>query len=287
MRGQVNPVDGQLYLTGFQVWDSNASEISAFVRLRYTGRPVTFPIGFRAGREGVWLRFATPLDPASLAEPAGVVVTRWNYRRTEEYGSAHYKLDGETGQQTLPVERILLSDSGTELLLEIADMALVMQLAVEYSLKSADGDSLENVVYGTLHTLVPLDLSLEGYREVYRAPEGGPIAAADSDPAAGASPEAGRALYQRLGCFGCHSDDGTTEGRTGPTFKGLYGSTRRFDDGTETTADEDYVRDSILHPANRIVEGYVEGMPIYEGVLTAQQIESIIAFIRSLSADDQ
>ena len=51
------------------------------------------------------------------------------------------------------------------------------------------------------------------------------------------------------------------------------------------TADEAYLRESILKPAAKVAEGAVNGeagMPIYEGVLSEEQIESIILFARSL-----
>ena len=51
------------------------------------------------------------------------------------------------------------------------------------------------------------------------------------------------------------------------------------------TADEAYLRESILEPSAKIVSGYEKGeagMPSYAGVLTDPQIESIILFIKSL-----
>jgi cytochrome c oxidase subunit 2 len=50
-------------------------------------------------------------------------------------------------------------------------------------------------------------------------------------------------------------------------------------------ADEAYLRESIVEPAAKIVSGYERGdsgMPSYAGVLTSQQVESIILFIKTL-----
>lgn len=45
------------------------------------------------------------------------------------------------------------------------------------------------------------------------------VSAVKATAAAGSAPQ-GAQLYQRMGCAGCHSIDGSQEGRAGPTFKG-------------------------------------------------------------------
>ncbi|MEX2600673.1 MAG: cytochrome c oxidase subunit II, partial [Balneolaceae bacterium] len=57
---------------------------------------------------------------------------------------------------------------------------------------------------------------------------------------------------------------------------------RIFTDGSSAVADEAYLRESILDPGSHVVEGYEEGMPSFQGILTDAQIESIILYIRSL-----
>jgi hypothetical protein len=50
-------------------------------------------------------------------------------------------------------------------------------------------------------------------------------------------------------------------------------------------ADEAYLKESILAPAAKVVKGYEKveaGMPVYAGVLTDSQIDSLILFIKSL-----
>ena len=97
--------------------------------------------------------------------------------------------------------------------------------------------------------------------------------------------EKGKDLYAQLGCIGCHSVDGTREGRTGPSWLGLFGSKRKLLTGETVIADEAYLKESILNPAAKVAEGAVNGevgMPIYEGVLNEEQIQSIILYARSL-----
>lgn len=90
--------------------------------------------------------------------------------------------------------------------------------------------------------------------------------------------ELGRNLYQLQGCAACHSLDGSAN--IGPTFQGLYGSTRNFTDGTSREADEDYLRQSILDPASEIVSGFGSVMISYQGILDDNQINAIIEFIK-------
>ena len=89
-------------------------------------------------------------------------------------------------------------------------------------------------------------------------------------------------MYQRAGCTGCHSVDGTTAGKTGPTFRGLYGAPRPLADGRTRTATDAYLRQSMLDPASEIVRGYEPGMPSFRGVLRDAELESLILYIRSL-----
>jgi cytochrome c oxidase subunit II len=93
--------------------------------------------------------------------------------------------------------------------------------------------------------------------------------------------ERGAELLEELGCLGCHSTDGTV--RIGPTLQGLFGRTVTLDDGTTVTADENYIRESILDPMAKIVEGFPPVMPTYKGVVTEEDIAAMIAYIKVLS----
>ena len=92
----------------------------------------------------------------------------------------------------------------------------------------------------------------------------------------------GREVATRYGCLACHSADNAPGGHSGPTWKGLYGSERRFADGTRRTADETYLKESMLEPAKNIVEGYALGMGSYSGVLSDSELESILLWIKEL-----
>lgn len=90
----------------------------------------------------------------------------------------------------------------------------------------------------------------------------------------------GEKLYKTQACFTCHSTDGSK--LVGPSFKGLWGSERKFAGGGTTTANEEYIRTSILNPAGQVVEGYAPAMPTYQGRITEEEINQITEYIKTL-----
>lgn len=90
--------------------------------------------------------------------------------------------------------------------------------------------------------------------------------------------EYGEVLYQRQACGGCHSLDGSR--LVGPSFQGLYGSNREFEDGSSAEADDNYIRESILNPAARIAATYPNVMPGSYSSLDERQVSALIAFIK-------
>jgi cytochrome c oxidase subunit II len=80
------------------------------------------------------------------------------------------------------------------------------------------------------------------------------------------------------GCVACHSDDGSAG--LGPTLKGLWGRMEKLADGASVRVDENYLRESILVPAARLVAGYDDLMPPVP--LEEREIQAVIAYIQSL-----
>ena len=91
----------------------------------------------------------------------------------------------------------------------------------------------------------------------------------------------GERLYREAGCAACHTVTGVNQ--TCPTWKDLWGSVRPFKDGTSEVADDAYIRESILSPDARVVEGYQNNMPAYRGQLEELEIMALTAYIRSVS----
>ncbi len=92
---------------------------------------------------------------------------------------------------------------------------------------------------------------------------------------------AGEKLFTEKACSTCHLSNGT--GRA-PSLNGVYGGTVRLADGSSVTADEAYIRESILLSNAKIVAGYQPLMPSFQGQLTEEQILSLTAYIKSLQS---
>lgn len=92
--------------------------------------------------------------------------------------------------------------------------------------------------------------------------------------------ETGKDLFLAKGCTACHSVDGRAG--IGPTVFNLFGATVELQDGTTVPADENYLRTSITDPRARIVKGYQPLMPTFKGQLTDEEMNALIAYIKSL-----
>lgn len=94
------------------------------------------------------------------------------------------------------------------------------------------------------------------------------------------SVEFGELLFKKQGCSTCHSIDGTK--LTGPSMKGKYGSVEQLSDGSTLKVDDNYLRESIVEPNAKVVQGYQPVMPTYAGRLNEKQLNALIDYIKSL-----
>jgi cytochrome c oxidase subunit 2 len=103
--------------------------------------------------------------------------------------------------------------------------------------------------------------------------------------AAMAAPGAtGKKIMQNIGCFACHTVDGTK--LVGPSFKGIWGAEHTVVTGKETrkvTVDEEYIKHSIYDPNADVVEGFMKGLMVsYQGQLTEDDIANIIEYLKTV-----
>jgi cytochrome c oxidase subunit II len=92
--------------------------------------------------------------------------------------------------------------------------------------------------------------------------------------------ELGKKLFATRSCNTCHSLDGTRV--QGPSFKGMFGRTEKFTNGSTQQVDENYIRESLLEPQKKIVEGYPATMPTFKGLLKENEIDALIAYIKTV-----
>ncbi|MBK97376.1 MAG: cytochrome c oxidase subunit II [Balneola sp.] len=92
--------------------------------------------------------------------------------------------------------------------------------------------------------------------------------------------EQGQQLVTLQGCQACHSVDGTEI--IGPSFKGIWNRERKLADGNTIIIDENYIRESILYPGEKIAEGYQNVMSPYEGRINDEEITKIIEYLKTI-----
>jgi mono/diheme cytochrome c family protein len=209
-------------------------------------------------------------------------VQSWSYRRTSSYGSGHFKRDGTAGHDRASVAAHLSAD-GRSVLVVVPDMRPVMQLELDYDLRSAEGTPLKNSLYLTVRSVDPLDLRAAGFGALDWRASARRAASAATTTTVAASAEQGARIVQRVGCVACHSLDGTQTAKVGPTFKGLYGSHVRLVGKPPARADDTYITRSILEPAADLVQGFEPMMPSFRGVLSEGEIRSVVMYLRTLA----
>lgn len=106
-------------------------------------------------------------------------------------------------------------------------------------------------------------------------------------PAGKSMVASGAELFQSLACNTCHrlSEDNRASGgilARAPRLEGLYQNQVRLLDGRTVLADDEYIRESILNPAAKIVAGWQPIMPTYQGQVTEEQLAQLISYVRSL-----
>jgi cytochrome c oxidase subunit 2 len=98
----------------------------------------------------------------------------------------------------------------------------------------------------------------------------------------GAPWEVGKALYKIKGCVSCHTVDGSRN--VGPSWKDLYNSEQPITGmSAHVRADPEYIRESIYNPGAKIVQGYPNQMTTYQGKVKPEELEAIIAYMKTIS----
>jgi cytochrome c oxidase subunit II len=90
-----------------------------------------------------------------------------------------------------------------------------------------------------------------------------------------------------FGCRSCHSIDGSK--LVGPSWKDMCTGSVTLADGSTATVNDDYIRESILQPNAKIVQGFAGGLmpaqfvdPVTKKPISDEQITDLIAYADSL-----
>jgi cytochrome c oxidase subunit 2 len=82
----------------------------------------------------------------------------------------------------------------------------------------------------------------------------------------------------RHGCVSCHGEGSSIPA---PSLQGLYGKKVTLNNDEVVVADENYIRESILNPEVKIVQGYKNIMPSFQGQLSEEEVTGLIEYIKS------
>src|SRR6185503_17558060 len=93
--------------------------------------------------------------------------------------------------------------------------------------------------------------------------------------------EQGRDLFEtKLGCASCHAGG---PAQRGAKLEGIYGHDVKLVGGATVKADDEYIRNSILNPSGQVVEGFQPIMPTFKGQVTEEQLNALVAYVKSLT----
>ena len=81
-------------------------------------------------------------------------------------------------------------------------------------------------------------------------------------------------------CTICHKP--TKEKLIGPGLAGVFGSKREFSNASALIADENYLRESILNPEEKIVLGFDNAMTPFAGALSEEELSGLIEYVKDL-----
>jgi cytochrome c oxidase subunit 2 len=94
----------------------------------------------------------------------------------------------------------------------------------------------------------------------------------------------GRRLFREKGCSGCHEGNSIVHA---PPLAGVFDKQVTLNSGEIVTADDQYIRDSILLPGKQISAGYDNVMPSFIGHISEAEIMQIIAYLKSIGDQSQ
>lgn len=104
------------------------------------------------------------------------------------------------------------------------------------------------------------------------------VSCSGSDTSAGADLFAERSLGALRGCSTCH----TVTDRPSVGGPALIGIGSQAGDRVDGLGADEYIRQSIVAPAAWFADGWGEGMPAYDGVLTADEVDALVDYLLSL-----
>ena len=158
MRGRVNPMDGQVYVTGLQGWNGGGRMGLAdkgIQRLRYTGQHYPMVIDCKVIQGGLKLTFNFEPDENAAVDINNYAAKAWNYNWSHNYGSDRYSpTTGEKGVDEISFSNIQIgSERKNVVTLFSSEIQPVDQLHLVLRIKDKNGKPFEEEIYWTINAV--------------------------------------------------------------------------------------------------------------------------------------
>ena len=255
-----HPKSGRLYVTGLGIsgYLPTTPELSGLASLEQSS-PLPAPTTMDVREDGISITFNRPLKENETIVPGSPALRMFNIQRSPGYGSGHFKWDGAPGEQRFQPTSFSISEDRRTL-----------QLVFDQLYRSDVVDLFLNVTSGS--NILPLHLfTRPAHLEVPDESDLQNLAdhEAREIPVQPGDPDRGKLYFTNFACAGCHSLDDTP--LVGPSLLGIA-----------SRADGAFIKQSILEPNAVVTEGYPAAMPSFSGVLSAQELTDLLAYLKTL-----
>ena len=152
-RGSFDARDGSLLVAGSTGWQTSALKDGALQRVRYIGKPMALPVGFRVLPDALQVTFSQPLDPETAGDPDSYGLRQWNYRYARNYGSKEWSVarPDQEGRDEVAITSAILQPDGRTVILGVPGLGPVMQWELRYNLEAREGPPMRGSLWGTVN----------------------------------------------------------------------------------------------------------------------------------------
>ena len=147
MRGRFHPENGQLYATGMFAWAGSKRGDGGLYRIRHTGVTPKLPISLKATKNGIEMKFTSPLEKNQSANTKSYQIKVWDLKRTRNYGSRHYN------ERLLEINKVVLSEDNTMVRLIIPELKPTWGMSIKYKLKTDNGEEFQGEINNSIHKM--------------------------------------------------------------------------------------------------------------------------------------
>jgi hypothetical protein len=260
LNGAIHPQTGCLYVTGLGISGYKPTTPN-LVGLAAIAQTETFPAPetLEVAKNSVTITFNRPLAATESVTPGDPTLRLFNIKRSPKYGSGHFLSNGKPGEHHLAPKSFQLSPDRRTFQLVFDNLHQSDLFDLQLNLSNA-ATTFPLHLYTRPHHLAPASES--DLRKLAQAEK-------EKPKLLPGKAELGEPLFVKFACSGCHSLTG--EKLTGPALNGVA---RRLN--------AKKLRESILEPAAEITPGYEPAMPSFSGVIPPQDLEHLLAYLRSL-----